>query len=330
MDTAQHELQYIYHDEWLSSVAGIMYLDSEQDLESSFDNTHTQYDTKQNTTYLYFHIPWQHGLGILGIDYMNMDTSIIENDSTTTGNRRRQYNPKFGLQWDLSDSTTLRLAAFKTFYGRVINGQTLIPTQVAGFNQLYDDTVSTSSWRYGFAIDSKIGEKLHTGIEVTRRTSTQFLSNQILPDPEIENRQHVAYINLPLGKRIALSGKYRYDSTEEEWKPSPPNDITSKSLSFEMRYNAPNGLIASLDTARVSQDVFFWGYPSLDESSNFWIFNSEIGYRLPKRLGIVKLRVNNMFDREFNFQSGFPESDTPVLPPYAMERTFLAYLQLWL
>jgi Tfp pilus assembly protein PilF len=328
MDTAQHELQYIYHDEWLSSVAGIMYLDSEEDQETSFDNT--QYDTKQNTTYLYFHIPWQHGIGILGIDYMNMDTSIIENDSIRSGNRRRQYNPKFGLQWDLSDSTTLRLAAFKTFYGRAINGQTLIPTQVAGFNQLYDDTVLTSSWRYGFAIDTKIVENLHSGIELTRRTSTKFSDIQTLPDRELENLQHVAYINLPLGKRIALSGKYRYDSSEEVWKPSPPNNIKSKSLSFEMRYNAPNGLIASLDTARVSQDVFLSGYPSLDENSDFWIFNSEIGYRLPKRLGIFKLRVNNLFNREFNYQSGFPGSDTQLSPPYAMERTFLAYLQLWL
>jgi tetratricopeptide (TPR) repeat protein len=332
MDNAQHELQYMFHDEWLSSIAGIMHLDSDHSIDTFIFGypSNKQINIKQNNAYLYFHVPWQNGLGIVGVDYMHM--SKQENEGVATENTRKQYNPKFGLQWDLSDSTTLRMAAFRTFFGRVINGQTLVPTQVAGFNQLYDDSSLTSSWRYGVAIDSVIGERLHSGIEITRRTATRFSDNQRLPDREIENLQHVAYISLPLGKQIAFSGKYRYDSAEQEWQHSstPAEEILSKSLSFQINYNNPNGLIASVDTSRVLQDVFLPGYPNLDEDSDYWIANSEIGYRLPKRLGMFKLRINNMFDREFNYQSGFPGSDTQLLPPYSMERTVFLHLQLWL
>ncbi|HET6369917.1 MAG TPA: TonB-dependent receptor, partial [Nitrospiria bacterium] len=45
---------------------------------------------------------------------------------------RDQFNPKFGLIWDLTSSTTLRLAAFRVLQRDLVFNQTIEPTQVAG------------------------------------------------------------------------------------------------------------------------------------------------------------------------------------------------------
>ena len=52
-----------------------------------------------------------------------------------------QFNPKFGAMWNPFPATTVRAAAFRVLKRRLITNQTLEPTQVAGFNQFYDDSM---------------------------------------------------------------------------------------------------------------------------------------------------------------------------------------------
>ncbi|WP_052700152.1 TonB-dependent receptor domain-containing protein [Methylocucumis oryzae] len=66
-----------------------------------------------------------------------------------------QINPKLGVMWTPWRNTTLRAAWFSTLKRALINNQTLEPTQVAGFNQFYDDFNATKSWRYGVGLDQK-------------------------------------------------------------------------------------------------------------------------------------------------------------------------------
>ena len=51
----------------------------------------------------------------------------------------QKVNPKFGVQWNITDDLVLRGAVFRTVKPALVNNQTLEPTQVAGFNQLFDD-----------------------------------------------------------------------------------------------------------------------------------------------------------------------------------------------
>lgn len=73
-------------------------------------------------------------------------------------------NPKVGFTWEFIPGTTLRAAAFRILKRTLINNQTLEPTQVAGFNQLFDDANLTESWRYGGAIDQKSTENIFGGV----------------------------------------------------------------------------------------------------------------------------------------------------------------------
>ena len=69
---------------------------------------------------------------------------------------RSQFNPKFGITWNPFPSTTVRAAAFRVLKRTLITDQTLEPTQVAGFNQFFDDPNVTEAWRYGAGHRSEI------------------------------------------------------------------------------------------------------------------------------------------------------------------------------
>ena len=82
-----------------------------------------------------------------------------------------QFNPKFGVTWNPFTDTTLRGAVFRALKRTLITNQTLEPTQVAGFNQFFDDPNVTESWRYGVAVDQKFSKSIYGGVEVSHEGS---------------------------------------------------------------------------------------------------------------------------------------------------------------
>ncbi len=95
-----------------------------------------------------------------GGSYDNFDT---DDDALDDEN---QFNPKFGIRWNPFPGTTLRGAAFRTLKRTLITNQTVEPTQVAGFNQFFDDATGTDAWRYGGAIDQKFTQSLYGGSRI--------------------------------------------------------------------------------------------------------------------------------------------------------------------
>ena len=71
---------------------------------------------------------------------------------------RTSANPKAGVSWAAGAATTIRAAAFKALERRLISGQTIEPTNVAGFNQFFYDGNAAESWRYGAGVDRRLGE----------------------------------------------------------------------------------------------------------------------------------------------------------------------------
>ncbi|MCA1851882.1 MAG: TonB-dependent receptor, partial [Beggiatoa sp.] len=92
--------------------------------------------------------------------YAYADVNLLRNVTATLGLSfdslrgdedvdRDQVNPKFGITWTPFAGTTLHAAAFRVLKRTLITDQTLEPTQVAGFNQFFDDSDLTEAWRYG-------------------------------------------------------------------------------------------------------------------------------------------------------------------------------------
>jgi len=57
-----------------------------------------------------------------------------------------------------------------------------------------------------------------------------------------------------------------------------------------------------------------------------------LGYRIPKRVGIISFTVQNVFDRSFDFQDNSYRAfqDVSITAPYKPERTYMGRVMLYL
>ena len=47
-------------------------------------------------------------------------------------------------------------------------------------------------------------------------------------------------------------------------------------------------------------------FAAMQDNDQFWVVDCGIGYRLPKRFGIVSFEAKNLFDQEIRFQDTDP------------------------
>ena len=84
-----------------------------------------------------------------------------------------------------------------------------------------------------------------------------------------------------------------------------------------VRYFHPAGFFAGLSASYVQQQVELLQFGETKEtneigSDNFVTLDMAIGYRLPKRLGILSVGVSNLLDEEFRFQDDNFRTSTPI------------------
>ena len=69
----------------------------------------------------------------------------------------------------------------------------------------------------------------------------------------------------------------------------------------------PSGFMARLTTTFVDQrGDFVIGGAVKEGHTRFWMTDAAIGYRLPRRLGIVSVEAKNLFNERFRYQETDP------------------------
>jgi tetratricopeptide (TPR) repeat protein len=241
---------------------------------------------------------------------------------------RNQFNPKFGVLWNPRPSTTIRAAVLRTLKRHLVNEQTLEPTQVAGFNQFFDDSEGTSSWRYGVAIDQKFSENVFGGVEYSQRDLDVAYYTLNVPAPpafpfavpgrvDWKERLGRGYLFWTPHPWFSLSAEYQY----EQFDRGPENNagieqVKTHKVPLRLGFFHPSGLFAYVKETYIDQDGKFLALATLTPepgSDRFWITDASIGYRLPKRYGIFAIEARNLFDQSFRYQDTDPVS--PVLQP---------------
>jgi outer membrane receptor protein involved in Fe transport len=104
--------------------------------------------------------------------------------------------------------------------------------------------------------------------------------------------------------------------------------MRARRLPLELRYFAANGWTAALRASIVHQEGEFAVMPSpmspvmqfAPGEDSFSIVDLSVGYRLPKRRGVLSLNVDNLLDEDLRFQDIDAEN-----PSFAPER--MAYLR---
>jgi hypothetical protein len=81
-------------------------------------------------------------------------------------------------------------------------------------------------------------------------------------------------------------------------------------LPLGLRFFHPCGFFAGITASYVYQKGDFYlsedptAPPDTENlSDDFWIVDAGLGYRLPKRYGVISLEFRNLFDQSFNYQN---------------------------
>ncbi|TNE81710.1 MAG: tetratricopeptide repeat protein [Gammaproteobacteria bacterium] len=323
------EAQHLYRSEHLDVTSGVGYFDVDAQLDGDYVfqpfpddfpwflpgfSDSTDLITRHTNGYSYVNLkPTDTFTATVGLSYDNVNGDF-------PGKETHQLNPKFGITWQVLPDTTLRLASFRTLKRTLITNQTLEPTQVAGFNQFFDDYNLTEGRRHGIALDQVFSDSLFGGIEYSRRDLDVPYINFDTPErTEWKEYMGRAYLFWTVSEQIALKAEYLYErlKRDEDFPEYVTRSETHK-VPLGIHYYHPSGLSSSLTATYVDQQGKYGGIvaPIRSGSDDFWTVDLAVNYRLPKRYGFVSVGATNLFDEEFNYYEN--DLNNATLQPESM------------
>jgi tetratricopeptide (TPR) repeat protein len=287
----------------------------------------------------------------LGVSYnaykrRGENLSALLNPSTAVPLSFNEIDPKVGLQWDITNRFRLRTAWTETITSALIAQQTLEPSQVAGFNQIFDDPVGTRSRRQGIGLDARISKDFYGGIEESiRHLTVPFLNGEYDHQKE---QLYRAYIYGLISTNWSLNSELQFEKfTRKEnldLNGIEPNNIQTLSIPVSLNYFNPNGMFFRLTGTYVKQDLEIFKdssttnrhknkglYPrdlKIEGLSDFFVLDTSIGFRLPGRRGLISFEGRNLLDDEFFFRNSQFYVSQPIPPRYAPFRSLFVQLTL--
>lgn len=317
----QGELQWLYKGDAYNVVSGMGFYRNENSL-LYLSHDINEVPTDHDNIYSYANIQLASGIiGTLGGSYDAYNSEYFN---------LNQFNPKIGLRWGITDHLILRAAAYEVVKRDLLINQTIEPTQIAGFNQLFDDINGTSSDNYGIALDIRFTGNLFAGLEWLRRDLEMPFGGG--PGPfEFEKYQvdlSRAYLNWLIDHNWSATLEYRYEGMDMQQgqylRATYPTQLDTSMIPLNIRYFNPGGFFAGAGVTYVHQDVDYDATVNsrTSGSSDFVLLDATIGYRLPNRWGVIALEGRNLTDEQFQYQdySFITASDTldPLFLPERM------------
>lgn len=315
--------------------------DTSEEIVFAAELNQTTFSQEYDRIYMYTYFPIGQTVDLtIGAAYTTFEETLRTRIFTPTGDvitlpadeiDDDQINPKLGASWQVLPTTTLRLAAFRESR-RFDEDATLEPTQVTGFNQIYNDfssDVIVDSKRYGLAIDHKINSNLFTGASVLHadlESSVQTLNERTMTVEQkvLGTNQNLteAYLYFIPSNKINLKIELDYEDYQGQKEAFAPNILSLKTyrLPIGIKYRYSDKISIELLATYYEQkgkyqvlDEFFM--PSeIDGNDEFWLFDTSFTYNLPNRMGKLSLGAKNLFDTTFNYEdrinnSAFLSSD---------------------
>jgi len=334
----QEEAQYIQRLERFNLVAGFAHANVEQ-TTSVFGLTFPE-ETEYMHGYVYTDVKFPRTLTwTFGVSSDNLTQDPVAVD---------RVNPKLGVRWDITDNLAFRAAMFQWVKPPLVMNRSLEPTQVSGFNQVFDDGDGDSSRDKGVALDWRLTKQLFVGAEATWRNLTlpvtQFVgegTNTTAVFDKSKEQLHRGYLFWAPTPRLSLSGQIVYDTFDAEegilTDTVVPKTVKTLSVPLVARYFDPNGFFAGIGVTHVNQEVVRTDIAKeqsgfSDGSDQFFVVDATIGWRFPKRLGIATLTVNNLLNEKFRYQDdSFREfRDEPSTGPYVPALQAVGRITLYL
>ncbi len=315
------EAQYLYHGEHFNAqVGGAIYSTdvSKKTTSSSKPNCHgcgiSQSSPTQYAGYVYSNAKLFDQLTLTtGLTYDNYNDNESGNETYLS-----ELNPKLGLIWQVNDFVSLRAAGFKTVKPPIVVNQILQPTQIAGFNQFFDDVNGTVSWQYGVGADAHFHKNIYFGIEAFKRDLKTPLFGGF--DKKREELYRL-YLNWVLHRNWVINTEYRF----ENYRPDTGSVQTSY-LPLSVRYFNPSGIFAEFKSTWINQKAKLDEGDKVDNS--FILVDTAIGYRFPKSYGLISFEIKNLLDKQFDYRDRQFQMNEQRTPEFVPERTFFTRITI--
>jgi tetratricopeptide (TPR) repeat protein len=295
------EVQHLFRSQNFNLTSGIGYFDVDGTIEDVFGSPPTATAFTDKITHHF------NGYSYANVTLLKkaMFTLGVSFDSVTGDfglEDQHRVNPKVGITWSPFPGTTIRAAAFKVLKRTLATNQTLEPTQVDGFNQFFDDSNLTRSWRYGTALDQKFTKELFGGIEFSMRDLTVPLT----ANQEVDWTEHLArtYLFWTPSPWLALKGEYHFERFKRDSMfVSGMKNLDTHRVPLGIHFFNESGLSAFFMATYYHQNGKFLNFSvgPASGSDDFWTIDAGITYRLPKRHGFFTIGATNLFDKKFKY-----------------------------
>ena len=315
------ELQHLFRSKYINVTSGFGYFDFSRELVTAANlvdpvfgtiplvNETANLNAKHTNAYMYSFInPLSNLTFTLGVsgDFYNAQSAALAPD-------KNQINPKFGMVWNPLPGTTVRAAAFRTLTRALITSQTLEPTQVAGFNQFYNDLESTEAWRYGAAVNQKFSRTLFGGVEYSQRDLDVPQAAQTVvggPFTTIDQDWHEklgrAYLFWTPHDWVSLTAEYQYERFNRgETLNFGIRNVETQRMPLGLNVFHPSGLSWSIRPTYIHQQGSFGlqsGICCQSGKEDVWTVDTGLSYRMPDRYGLLTVGARNLFNEDFQFQ----------------------------
>ncbi len=244
--------------------------------------------------------------------------------------RQQKWNPKLGLQWQITPRLMLRTASFQTVKPALYVQQTIEPTEVSGFNQFFDEGNGSRARRDAVALELKATPDVNLQLEASRRRlALPVLADNALTDTET---QHEKALRLSLGWQIAPRWTVDGEALAERFDRQSallfgPSLIRTNTASVGVRYFQPNGVFARIGATAVRQRVDSINGELIEKNTDcFALLNAAFGLRLPARMGTITLEGRNLLDRKFRYQDANFRTPAQQSPPFIPARSVVIQL----
>jgi tetratricopeptide (TPR) repeat protein len=310
-DGYQAEVQYIRRGDYFDFVTGAGHYSSE--VEQNSEGILSSFERDRANGYLYTYVDaprtllWTVGASRESNEQVNFDID--------------RWNKKLGLQWSPTTRIRFRLAAFDTVKPALFVQQTVEPTQVAGFNQFFDDFNGTIAENYAAGVDIALSAHADIGFEMHRRELEVPVG--ISREPEVQEFRR-SYIYWTAYEHWVLSADYRSEYTESTAITTPFSKRSTKTVPLAARYFVER-FFSEIKATHVHQRVQSLQFPGGDD---FWVLDAVLGYRLPNRFGFLSLEARNLTDNHFQFLDNNAFSPEINSPRFIPERAYLLRITL--
>jgi Flp pilus assembly protein TadD len=313
-DNINGELQHLYSGKFFRSVIGGSHNEGELQQSIVMDGVSLAIPETVDSDYASYY-----GYGYFPLFSTVTLTTVLNYSRIDNGRNSWQVNrvsPKMGLTWQPVASTSFRLAWLEGVTRTLLAEQTIEPTQVAGFNQFYDDTAGTATKLYGLGLDHQFFSLLYGGMAYVHRDLEvpyikSFTSGTMAENSRTDWQEQSAkiYLNWLPDRALSVSTEYLYeklDRNPEFFGPEFFETLATHRGRMRLTWFDPSGLRAKCVATYANQwgtfvDSNSFSYQTQKDSDSFWIIDASIGYQLPKGYGLINVQLKNLFNTDFNF-----------------------------